>query len=149
MDSTHLHRRWRWLLAVMLLGLGHASATARETPYLVIVHPQNLTPALDRAAVTRFFMRKTTRWPDGRTVRPVDLPTDSPVRQSFAEDLLGRTAVAVRAYWQQAIFSGRAVPPPELPNDDAVIDYVLANEGAIGYVSRAASLRHTRVLLVK
>jgi hypothetical protein len=55
----------------------------------------------------------------------------------------------VKAYWQQLIFSGRDVPPPELESDDAVVAYVLAHRGSIGYVSGMAELKNARVLAIE
>jgi hypothetical protein len=55
---------------------------------------------------------------------------------------------AIKAYWQQRIFSGRGVPPPELGTDAHVVAYVLKYDGAVGYVSAAAELEGTRVVTV-
>jgi hypothetical protein len=82
-------------------------------------------------------------------IRPVDLAANSVVRRKFTEDVLNRSVEAVKGYWQQRIFSGRDVPPPELDTDEDVIAYVLKYEGAIGYVSGSASLRGTKVLAVR
>jgi ABC-type phosphate transport system substrate-binding protein len=120
-----------------------------DAAYQVIVHPNNPTSSIDRDLLARLFLRKITRWPDGRSVFPADLPSSAAVRESFTEQILGRSIAAVRAYWQQAIFSGRDVPPPELPSEQAVVDYVLGNEGAIAYVSRGTNIRNARVLTVK
>jgi hypothetical protein len=56
---------------------------------------------------------------------------------------------AVKSYWQQVIFSGRGVPPPELESDEAVIRYVLRFPGAVGYVSGTADVRGVKVLAVR
>jgi hypothetical protein len=63
--------------------------------------------------------------------------------------MLGRPVAAVRSYWQQQIFSGRGIPPPELDGDQAVVKFVLQNEGAIGYVSGNAELGAAKVLAVR
>ena len=46
----------------------------------------------------------------------------------------------MRSYWQQRIFSGQGLPPPELADDDAVVSYVLSHPGAIGYVAAGTAL---------
>jgi hypothetical protein len=45
-----------------------------------------------------------------------------------------KTLTQLRSYWNQQIFSGKGVPPPELDSEAAVIRYVLSNRGAIGYL---------------
>jgi hypothetical protein len=62
--------------------------------------------------------------------------------------VLKRSVQAVKTYWQQRIFSGRGVPPPELESDDAVVRYVENNPGALGYISGTAALGKTKVLAV-
>jgi hypothetical protein len=62
---------------------------------------------------------------------------------------LKRTVAAVRSYWQQRIFSGRDVPPPELDSDASVIAYVERTPGAVGYVSGDAKLGSSRELQVQ
>jgi hypothetical protein len=59
-----------------------------------------------------------------------------------------RTASAIDAYWQQQIFSGRGVPPPVLPNDDAVVEYVRKTPGAVGYVSLSTPAEGLRVIRI-
>ena len=49
--------------------------------------------------------------------------------------MLKRSVAAVRSYWQQRIFSGRDVPPPEVDTENQVIKYVAGDPGALGYVS--------------
>jgi hypothetical protein len=60
-----------------------------------------------------------------------------------------RSVAAVKSYWQQVIFSGRGVPPPELESDEAVIRHVTRSPGAVGYVSGAANVRGVRVVSVR
>jgi hypothetical protein len=131
-------------------GVVSADPTAATSlPFMVIVHPSNPNHAVDRNFVGEAFLKKTTRWPNGEVIRPVDLSPDSPVRERFSQDLLKRSVAAVKSYWQQMIFSGRDVPPPELANEDDVVRYVQKHTGAIGYVSGNARLGDTRVVTVR
>src|SRR5690348_16244664 len=82
-------------------------------PFLVLVNPRNPLQQMERSAVALAFLKKTMAWRHGGSIRPVDLGVDSEVRQRFTEQVLGRSLVAVKSYWQQMIFSGRALPPPE------------------------------------
>jgi hypothetical protein len=123
--------------------LTHASQSFR-----VVAHPTIASRSVATGDLSRMFLKQTSRWPDGTAVRPVDLTVDSEVRRAFSEEVIGRTVAAVRSYWQQAIFSGRGVPPPELESDAAVIAYVLRTEGAIGYVSSGAATGAARILEV-
>jgi hypothetical protein len=142
-----LSRRALLDLAVGLVGgLIAASARAEPARFLVIVHPQNPAGSAARSFVADALLKKTTRWDDGEPIYPVDLRPDAPARRSFSDSVLRRSVAAVKTYWQQRIFSGRGVPPPELDADAAVVAYVAGRRGALGYVSEAAKLDKVKTL---
>jgi ABC-type phosphate transport system substrate-binding protein len=115
----------------------------------VIVNPQNQAGAVERRFLTDVFLKKVTRWGNMEAIRPVDQRADSPIRASFTVAVMRRSVEAVKTYWQQAVFSGRDIPPPELESDEDVVRYVLRNPGAVGYVSGTTDLRGARVLTVR
>jgi ABC-type phosphate transport system substrate-binding protein len=128
-----------------------APALADEaTPaFRVVVHPSNSMRSVERSFLADAFLKKVTRWGEGETIRPADLRPAVDARRAFTERVLKRSVGAVRSYWQQRIFSGRDVPPPELESDDEVIAFVAKHPGAVGYVSGSAKLKGVRELLVK
>jgi hypothetical protein len=138
--------------AILLAGcaLGAAALARAEAPaYRVIVNPKNGATEVERRFLAQAFLRKATQWDDGEVIRPVDLPATAPARRRFVEEVLDRSVAAVKSYWQQVIFSGRGVPPPELDSDEAVVHYVLRHVGAVGYVSGNADVRAVKVLAVR
>ncbi|HEY4185985.1 MAG TPA: hypothetical protein VGP07_13005 [Polyangia bacterium] len=128
-------------------------ARAQSAPgasgYRIIVHPANSISSVDRAFVAQAFLKKIQQWPDGEAIQPVDLEQNSAVRRQWSGDMLSRSVAAVKSYWQQMIFSGRNLPPPELGSDKDVVSYVLRKPGGIGYVSAAVELRGAKILMVK
>ena len=118
-------------------------------PFRVIIHPSNPATSAERKWVADAFLKKTTTWGSGDIIRPVDQGPKSTVRIKFSEEILHRSVAEVKSYWQQKIFSGGDVPPPELDGDEEVVRYVLKYSGAIGYVSGSAKLNGTKVLAVK
>jgi hypothetical protein len=136
------------LKLALLSGTFFAHAGAPEPPYRVVVGSTNPVTGVDRTFLESAFLKRTTVWPTGEVIRPVDLAPASPVRQHFTGAVLNRTVNAVRRYWQQRIFAGRDLPPPELDTDEAVVKYVLTHEGAVGYVSSDAPVSGLKVLTV-
>jgi hypothetical protein len=134
----------------MIVGVYAAEAGARnnEAPpdFRVVVHPTNPESFASRQVVSDVFLKKVSRWPNGEQIRPVDLTLGSPVRETFSQSVLRRSAAAVRSYWQQRIFTGRGVPPPEVSSDADVLRYVREHAGGIGYVSAAADSTTVKVL---
>ncbi|MBI5543208.1 MAG: hypothetical protein HY901_04930 [Deltaproteobacteria bacterium] len=138
------------LMASLSGGIGRGPGAAEpEVGFRVIVNRDVPVRSVDRRLLAEVFLKKHTRWSDGKTIRPVDLASDSPVRVRFSQEVLRRSVVAVKNYWQPIIFSGRDVPPPELPSDSAVVQYVNAHPGAIGYVSEAAEIGKAKPILVE
>lgn len=125
------------------------AAPGISAPFLIVLHPANPATSLDRRFLSDAFLKRTTRWPGDELVRPVDLASDSPVRRAFTDAVLKRSVSAVKSYWQQQIFSGRDVPPPELDSDEQVLRYVSTHAGAIGYVSGTARVDGVRVAQLK
>jgi ABC-type phosphate transport system substrate-binding protein len=138
-------------IRVLLLGLALLTlpSLALAAEFVLIGNPSVKATAVPRSQAARFFLRQATAWPDGEHVRPVDQVRTSAVRQDFTRAVLRRTLAEVESFWTQAIFSGRAVPPPQKKNDDEVLAYVRDTPGAIGYVSASASLDGVKKLTVE
>ena len=134
--------RNRLLVAASLLALvmGARPAAAQATKVVVIVNASNATTELTNRELSRIFRKEVTRWNDGSTILPVDLPERAPARAEFTQRVHGKPTQAIVAYWQQQIFSGRSVPPVERKNDAEVIEYVRTHPGAVGYVAAGTPL---------
>jgi ABC-type phosphate transport system substrate-binding protein len=132
------------LLAALALGFARPAAA---DAFKVVVHPDNPVGHLTTAELSRLFLKKTLRWPEGRPVRPVE-PASPKLREKFCRAIHDKSLNAVKSYWNQVIFSGRDVPPLEKPDDAGVIAFVRGDTGAIGYVSPGADLSGVKVLLV-
>lgn len=155
-------RRLRAIVAatafgVMALAAAGFVAVASPSPspstprpgFQVIRNPDNPIDAVDRQFLEDAFLKKKTSWPTGAVIRPVDLAPAAPVRRRFSDEVLRRPVDAIRSYWQQRIFAGRELPPPELETDADVVRFVLREPGAVGYVSSTAALNGTKVLNIK
>jgi ABC-type phosphate transport system substrate-binding protein len=127
---------------LLLLGLVLVPILRAQTPpeYKVVVNSANTVSTLSRDSLSRMFLKKTTTWPNGQTVAPVDQVTHAPNRRAFSRAILGRATDEVAAYWNQMIFSGRALPPPTKASDTEVLAFVHDNPNAIGYVAGDAKL---------
>jgi ABC-type phosphate transport system substrate-binding protein len=137
----------RPFLHAVVIFLAGASLPA-ELGLRVVVNEANPVSSLSRAEVSELFLKKTTSWPDGTVVLPVDQFEDSEARQVLNREVHHKSGKAVRAYWQQRVFSGRDVPPPEKDTDASVIAFVLRNRGAIGYVTTAGAVSGVKIVAV-
>jgi ABC-type phosphate transport system substrate-binding protein len=142
-------KRWTGLFLFVALAVGAGRIGAEDaSSYKVIVNPSNAATQLSRLKVGELFLKKTTRWPDGHPVMPVEPSGKSPVRQRFTLEIYGKQVIAISAYWQQMIFSGKGVPPPERANDAEVVAFVRDTPGAIGYVWSGTDVSGVKVVAV-
>jgi ABC-type phosphate transport system substrate-binding protein len=99
------------------------------------------------------FLKRTTNWPDGSAIAPVDQSSRSAVRVLFTGEILKVEGLdkmsGVENYWQQQIFSGRGSPPPIKASDKEVVAFVAANPGAIGYVSGTADVSAVKTVALE
>jgi hypothetical protein len=144
----------RLLAIVLVLSLTMTALAARvaaQQPthaYRVIINPKNPATAVDKQFLQDAFLKKVTRWPNDYAIQPADLHATSAVRDAFSKEVLNRSIAAIKAYWQQRIFSGRGVPPPEFSDERAAVAYVLAHDGGLAYVSGNVDLGGAKVVVL-
>ncbi len=118
-----------------------SSDASDQATFQVVIHAENPTVELPASTVSRMFLKKLKRWPHGVRVVPIDLQAKSDVRKDFTRAVHKKSVTAIKSFWQRMIFSGRGDPPPlEESSEEAVLDFVRSNPGAIGYVAAATPL---------
>ncbi|MAD47518.1 MAG: phosphate ABC transporter substrate-binding protein [Oceanospirillaceae bacterium] len=100
----------------------------------VIVSAANGNSALDGNTISRIFLGKTSKFPDGSQAIPVDQNEGSATRDAFNDQVLGKSASQLKAYWSRLIFTGKGTPPKESGNDADIKNLVAQNPNLIGYV---------------
>ena len=125
---------------------GHAGVVAAQDSFILIVNATNPVSTLRETEVSKLFLRKVTKWPNGKPVQPVDQVASSPARRRFSDAIHRMDVPSVKSYWQEIVFSGRGDPPPERASDDDIIRFVRANPNAIGYVSSSVQLVDVKVV---
>ena len=126
------------LVAAMVAAVISAAPAGAQT-FAVIVNESNPVAAVSLDQLSAIFLKKA-KWAGRMTTAPVDLRKQSPLRAEFTQTVHNRSMPAVASYWQQQIFSGERVPPPEKATEAEVIEFVRRTPGAIGYVSFTADL---------
>ena len=134
-----------WLLAVALLCLGRV-APAGDDAFKVIVNPKNSATSIDRDFLRDAYLKRATEWGDGHAIKPIDLSSRFPARERFTQDVLKKTTSQLKSYWNQQIFSGKGTPPPETDSTADLVEYVLANPGAVGYLPANAAVGRAKVV---
>lgn len=121
-------------LAVLALAVARAPAAGNSARLKIIVNPEAKLEAVDREVLREVFLKKTARWPGGDAARPIDLARKFDERDRFTMQVIRKTPAQLHAYWNQQIFSGKGVPPPEADSVTDAIAFVVATPGAVAYI---------------
>jgi hypothetical protein len=114
---------------------------AQDTPeFKTVVNVSNPISQVSRLDLSRIFLKKELRWPNGLMIAAADQALDSPTRESFSQEVHRKSSQAVENYWRKLLFSGKGTPPLKLDSDEEVLDFVRGNVGAIGYVAGDAEV---------
>ena len=124
-------------VAALAVFLAISVQRAQAADVKVVVHATNALDTITKAKVADLFLKRVTRWENGRAVTPVDQSEKSAARAAFSKELLGKEVLWVKSYWQKMIFSGRATPPAELSSDSQVLELIRTNADAIGYIGES------------
>ncbi len=134
-------RSARALPALSLALLSAAALSVADArSYVVVVNDSNPANAVAAAELARVFRKTVRQWTNGVSITPVDQSFQSAVRLRFSQDVLGRSPGQMQEYWLRETYSGGEVPPPVRDSDAAVLEFVRANAGAVGYVSSTVGL---------
>ena len=135
----------RILFAAALMAL---ASPALAEGFKLVVHASNPVERLSKDQAAEVFLKKVTRWSSGQVVHVVE-PAEASVRSAFYRNVAGKSPSAVKAYWNQLIFSGREVPPVSKTSDADVVAFVRSNPGALGYVSAGADAHGVKTVELK
>ena len=134
------------LRASALVAVASMLVLARPAPvdagegYVVVVNQSNPVNHMSRAELSKVFLKRTTAWPGGAAAVPYDLSGTSPTRKAFTQGVHGKPLWVVVAFWQQEIASGRTQPPAVCATEEAAVQAVSGNAGAVAYVSEGLTL---------
>lgn len=105
--------------------------------FAVIVSANAPVAALTAEQVSQIFLGKMSTFPGGEQAIPLDLPEGSSIRNEFYEKLANKSPKQLMAYRANRAFSGKGMPPRELPSGPEVTKIVAANPNTVGYVEKS------------
>ncbi len=99
---------------------------------------------LTKEQAVNIFMGRYGQLPSGITALPLDEIGSKAV---FYRALVGKELPDVNSYRARLMFSGLGSPPRQTDSPDEVIETVIDNKGAIGYIDKAKVDRRVKVIL--
>jgi hypothetical protein len=111
----------------------------RAADIVVIVNPA--AAPISKEELADLYLAKSS------ALIPIDQPADSAIYVEFYKKATGRDTSQVKAIWSRILFTGRGVPPKQLPDSVAVKKAVAANPRAVGYIEKSAVDASVKVAL--
>jgi ABC-type phosphate transport system substrate-binding protein len=123
-------------------------STAGDDGFQVIANADLHLSELDRETLRDIYLEKVTDL-DGHVVHPIQLTSKLPAGERFVREVIRKSPAQLKSYWNQQIFSGKGVPPPEADSAAAAITYVVEHPGAISYIPSNVDPGAARVVRLK
>jgi ABC-type phosphate transport system substrate-binding protein len=114
----------------------------------VIANPGVKVSAVSKAELSDVFTGAASSLKDGSRVTPVLLKSGV-AHSEFLNEYVHKSDNAFRAGWRSLVFSGQGAMPKAFDSEAAVVDYVAATPGTIGYVSKSTAHDKVKTLTVK
>lgn len=136
-----------WLAALALALLLLAGGAVAAQGIAVVVAPDHPLSEIDRRGLAAIFKRKQRVSADGAALVPVNLPATAPLRIAFSRAVFAQDPAGLDSYWNERYFHGIS-PPHVVESVEAMLRFVAATPGAIGYVPACRVDARVRVLLL-
>jgi ABC-type phosphate transport system substrate-binding protein len=123
--------------ALILAVLAAPSIYAEEL--VVIVNPA--AKPISKEQIADLYLGR------GGGLTPIDQAAGSAIYVEFYKKATGRDVAQVKAIWSRILFTGRGLPPKQLPDSAAVKKAVASNPNAVGYIEKSAADTSVKVVL--
>jgi ABC-type phosphate transport system substrate-binding protein len=142
----------RIVLLALALGAGSIDYAAEPAPseqaqMAVIASNLDSLQKIDDGSLREIYLKRVFLNTDGRPYIPVNLPATHPLRDAFLSAVLKMNPPQMQIYWDRRYFQGVS-PPYVLGPQRAVVRFVAATPGAIGYVQRCQVTPNVHVILL-
>jgi ABC-type phosphate transport system substrate-binding protein len=127
-----------------VLGMLVTAASARDLE--IVANNSVKVAAISEGDVRDVFLGESNSV-GGSKVVPVVLAKGG-AQEAFLQ-LLGKTESAFQATWRKQVFTGKGTLPRAFDNEEALVAYVSATPGAIGYVGTGKPVGGVKVLQLK
>ena len=121
------------------------AATFASAEVVVIVNASSSIGNASADDLQQVFLGKRSEI-GGVSVTPVDQAEGNSAREEFYEKVVDKTPEQLNAYWSRLIFTGKGKPPKQYFDDAEVVETVLEEEDAVGYIDSSAVTEGVKVI---
>jgi ABC-type phosphate transport system substrate-binding protein len=123
----------RWLIVLLVFVACGTVANAQDVIFVANRGVQ--ISGIKVSDLRAIFMGEKTRFADGSHAVPV-IRKGGPAHEVFVKNYFDESPNDFREQWRKEVFTGQGSMPKSFDSESALIEYVSATPGTIGYVSR-------------
>ncbi len=134
-----------WIILKFVVSYAQA-----EPDVVVVVSQKSNIMTISASELKLIYYKKIRQVGDKVSVEPRD-QAEGEVKEAFYQSFFGRGADQIKNFWMIQVFRGREGPPAFVgsENDRAMINWLLKNPNAIGYINKNQVSSTVRVLDIK
>lgn len=123
------------ILALAVLAWPGGESHASSGKICLIVNEANPIVSITRKQVSDLFSRETEHFPNGMPAEPVELTLSLEPAETFYQAVMGKNLSQVRRHRARIIFEKNVQPPRQMDSGATMIQFVLQNPDALGFVT--------------
>lgn len=135
-------------LSVLFLGLLLSGALAKAQDVVVIVNNGVKAAGASKDDIRGVFTGEKSTLADGSHVTPVTLNA-GPAHEAFLKEYASKSDAAYRTGWRSLVFTGQGSMPKTFDTESALVEYVAATPGVVGYIGGETKHDNVKTLAVK
>lgn len=132
----------------VLVALASLVGQPASAQVAVIANPSVKATAASKSELSDLFTGASSSLGGDSHVVPVLLKGGA-ANDAFLSAYIGKSDAAFRTGWRSLVFTGQGSMPKTVDSEAAMVEYVAATPGAIGYVSKAAANDKVKTLTIK
>ena len=130
--------------AISTTGLLIASTFA-SAEVVVVVSSDSAIGNPDAQSLQQLFLGKRDYIGDASAV-PIDQAEGNEARDEFYSKVIDKTPSQLNAYWSRLIFTGKGAPPKQYFDDAEIIEVILEDDEAVGYIDSSSVTEGLKVI---
>lgn len=130
------------LMGISVLALATSIASAEV---VVVANANSDIGQTDDESVRKLFLGKSS-YIGGVEAVPVDQSEGNDARDEFYAKVVQKTDAQLNAYWSRLIFTAKGSPPKQYFDDAEVVEVILEDEEAVGYIDTASITEGLKVI---
>lgn len=132
-------------MKIIITALLITFSTTAFSETVVVVPKDSLVESLNDVDVANIFLARTNRFPNGDKSIPIELKNDT-LRETFYQDISGKTPKQLSAYWTTLVFTGKGRPPKRYPTYQELTNRFLLNSGSITYLDKSQVTNNMKIV---